>query len=513
MAEHEHVHGHSADFGAQATGHAHEHGHGPGQVPGHMHTHEHDHEHEEAAPEKGAQKVTVEDVGPARKCLTIEVPPERIAKKLETGFEKLADDAVLPGFRKGRAPMRLIEKRFGTSMRDDTRAQLLSECYHQAIEELKLDVLGEPEVKDLDKIKLPDSGSLVFKVEVEVSPTFELPELTGIEVQRPAVEVNDQAVGTEMERLREHFAVAVAVTDAAVQADDHLTCDVRILKGTNASPVASGDDELMHLPETPVLVTGEKRGYKGVIAGLIVEDAGRLLAGKRIGDIINVSMTGPKGHENERIRDQAVTLIARIDKIERFTPAATETLPERLGVASLDELKQRIRLMIEERAKAEQQDALRRQVCDYLMEKVKMDLPAGLSGRQAARLLQRQAMEMAYRGVPEEKIEEQIAELRTVSEEQARTQLKLFFLLDQAAKKLGIEVSEAEVNGTIASLAVQRGRRPEKLRQEMQRNGQLEQVYLQVRENKTLEKILESAKIVDQGAAAAPAAAAAPSST
>ena len=168
--------------GEQAHDHAHE---------GHDHTHE----HADDKPARGEQKVTVEDTGPARKALTIEVPAERIAAKIETSFGRLKSDAILPGFRRGRAPQRLLEKRFGTSIRDEVRGQLLSECYSQAIEDEKLDVIGEPDVADFDSITLPESGPLTFRVEVEVSPKVELPPLEGIEVKKAKMEVTDEQVG------------------------------------------------------------------------------------------------------------------------------------------------------------------------------------------------------------------------------------------------------------------------------------------------------------------------------
>ena len=145
---------------------------------------------------------------------------------------------------------------------------------------------------------------------------------------------------------------------------------------------------------------------------------------------------------------------------------------------------------------------MHQQVADHLLEKVSLDLPEGLTGRQAARVLRRQAMEMAYRGVPEQEIEQKIAELRGSSEEDARKQLKLFFILDQAAKQLEVDVTEQEINGRVAMLAMQQGRRPEKLRQQMQRAGELEHLYLQIREQKTLDKIIEKAKVTEVDAPA-----------
>ena len=118
-----------------------------------------------------------------------------------------------------------------------------------------------------------------------------------------------------------------------------------------------------------------------------------------------------------------------------------------------------------------------------------------MTGRQAQRTLQREAMELAYRGVPQQEIDQQIAERRADTEEKARRHLKLFFIIDAAAEQLKVEVTEAEINGRIAMIALHQGRRPEKLRQHLQRSGELEFLVLQIREQKTLEAILEKAKV------------------
>ena len=119
---------------------------------------------EETKPE---QTVKVEDAGPALKRLSVELPESRIKDKIESMYTELSDDAVLPGFRKGRAPRRLLEKRFKSSMSDQLKGQLISESYTQAIEDESLEVIGEPDVKDFDKIEVPEKGSLKYVVEVD----------------------------------------------------------------------------------------------------------------------------------------------------------------------------------------------------------------------------------------------------------------------------------------------------------------------------------------------------------
>ncbi|GAB4187551.1 MAG: trigger factor [Phycisphaeraceae bacterium] len=446
---------------------------------------------EETKPE---QTVTVEDAGPALKRITIELPESRIKDKIESMYKELRDDAVLPGFRRGRAPRRLLEKRFKSSLTQQLKSQLISESYAQAIEDERLDVIGEPEVKDIDKLEVPESGPFKFVVEVEIAPKVELPPFDQIKVNKPVYEVTDADVDQEIERYCERFGKPITVEDGGAEPGDYLSCDVVVLAGKDA-----GDDaeKLIDSPDTYVLVPGKDRDDKGHVAGIVVDDLRKQLKGKKPGDTVTLSLTGPEGHENEKIKGQPITIKLAIKKIERVEPAPVEDLPGLLGVESVDELKSRIRQMIEQRREQNQRADMHNQVAEYLLENVKLELPKGVTGRQTARVLQRKQLELAYRGVPEEEIAQQIAELRESSEESAIRQLKLFFILDQAAKDLNVEVSENEINGRIAAMAYQQGRRPEKLRQEMYKQGQIEQLYLQVREQKVMDQILEKATITE----------------
>lgn len=446
---------------------------------------------EETKPE---QTVKVEDAGPALKRISVELPESRIKEKIESMYVELRDDAVLPGFRRGRAPRRLLEKRFKSSMSGQLKSQLLSESYTQAIEDEGLDVIGEPDVKDIDKLEVPEKGAMKYVVEVEVAPKVELPAFDKIKVNKPVFEVTDADVDAEIEPYRERFGKPNTIEDGKSEEGDYLSTDVTVLAGENAKDDA---EKLLEAPDTYVRVTGKKRDYKGHVAGIVVDDLGKLMKGKKPGDTETISMTGPAGHENEKIKGQPITIKIAIKKIERIDPAPIEDLPGLMGVESVDDLKARIKQMLEQRHEQNQRADMHKQVAEYLTENVELELPKGVTGRQTARVLQRQQMELAYRGVPEDEIAQKIAEMREGSEEEAIRQLKLFFILDQAAKDLEVEVQENEINGRIAMMAYQQGRRPEKLRQEMHKRGQIEQLYLQVREQKVMDQIIEKASVTE----------------
>ena len=444
--------------------------------------------------EKPKQTVTTEDVGPARKKLTIEVPQERISARVEEQYGKLQDEAVLPGFRKGRAPRRLLNKRFGNSILEDVKGQIFSEAYTQAIEDQKLEVIGEPEIKDFAKIKLPESGPLIFTVEVEIVPAVTLPSFEGIEVTKPKLDVTDEDVAKEINRLSESSGKMKEVVEGEVQVKDFVQGDVKVRAGENAGEDA---ELIMHQPGAYVLVNGEDLGFKGHIAGIVVDDLGKQLPGKKVGDQFVLSVTGPAVHEIEKIKGQPITITLKIEKLHRVDAVPHDKIHEQLGLDSLDDVKAKIREALESRRDRQQQGVLHDQVSKYLLENVDLSLPEGLTSRQSLRILRRSALDMAYKGVPQDQIDLKLAELRKNSEEEARKQLKLFFILDAASKVLEVEVDDQEINGRIAMLAQQQNRRPEKLRQEMSRSGEIENLFLQIREQKTLDLIIAKAKVTE----------------
>lgn len=446
--------------------------------------------------DKLEQTVEVENAGPARKVLTITVPESRIKDKIESTYSTLTDEAQVPGFRRGKAPRALLERRFADTIKSDVRGQLLSESYTQAVEEHDFDVLGEPDVKDIDDLEVPESGDFVFKVEIEVTPDVELPKFGDIKVTRKPAEVSDEDVDKEIASLRDrHGKMSTAGAEETVKAEDYLMSAVTIYAGEHTDQPGDDVEVLQQQDSSYVLVGGESRDYKGHVLGIVIDDLGKKLDGKKTGDVVFLSRTGPSSHENEKIRDQPITLKITINSIERLEPAPLDEVIQGMGMESEDELKERVREFAQRRAEQEQSADLHKQVREALVEKVELELPEGVTGRQVERTLRRKQMELMYQGQSPEDVEQALAESRQDSEDEAKRQLKEFFILDRASKDLDIDVSENELNSQIAMMAMQQGQRPEKMRQQMMQQGQIEQLYLQIRESKTIEKIIEQATV------------------
>jgi trigger factor len=433
--------------------------------------------------------VKIEDAGPARKVLTIEVPAAAIAAKLEDNFRSLQNEAAIPGFRKGHAPKKLLERRFGSDIRKEVCSQLVGESYTAAVEKNELRVLGEPDIKDAANLKLPESGPLSVTIEIEVVPDVTLPELKGIAVQKPVFVVTDEQVDAEIARFGEMYGQPKPVERTSH--NDYITADITI-KGEDGSVLVEQKAQQMVVP-------GEQRKFKGVVSGIVIEDLGNLLNDKQPGDVVTVTAAGPEGHETEKLRGQKLAIDISIQRIERLEPMTAAQLTEAMGLENEAALRGRVKERLDQQAANQQRSAMAGQVVKHLLASVELTLPEKLSARQAEGILRRRAMEMMYQGSKPADIEQNLADLRASSQETAQRELKALFILDAVARKLEVEVSEAEVNGRVAELAAQRGVRPERVREEMSKGGQLEQLYVQIREEKAVLKVLEDAKVSDIG--------------
>jgi trigger factor len=451
----------------------------------------------EAEPEFVYQ-VKIEDAGPAIKKVSVEIPAERIQSKLAEQFKELRKEAAIPGFRVGHAPAKLIEKRFANDVKEQVRRNLISESYGQAVEKNNLQVLGDPQFDNSKEIVLPDSGPLSYSFEVEVQPDMTLPSLEGIRVKKPKIEVKDENVDQAMSNLREQQGALVPVEDRGVQNKDYITADVHIKVDGNV---------VSHHHDAQIVVR------PGRIADIDLPDLDQQLAGTKVGETKTVTAKAADTHPSEQVRGKDVAIEIAVKDIKRLELAEiTTAFLNDLGFENEAELRQALREQMVERIDYDIAQAQREQVSKYLLENTFFDLPARLSAKQIDRVMQRKSIDLLMRGVPQEQVDKHLDPLRAGVRDEALRELKLFFILQKIAAQQGADVDEAELNGRVAMLAAQRGVRPEKLKHEMSTDGSLSSLYVQMREQKALDKILESAQIeevdVSAAAPAAPAAAA-----
>jgi trigger factor len=446
-----------------------------------------------ATTEQPAYTVTIEDAGPACKRVKITIPVEAVESRLAESMGVMASQTVLPGFRKGKAPRSLIERRFGPAIRLETRNQLIADAYSKAIQDHQLKPVGEPQMeKESDALELKPGQPLEFSLTVEVVPDFDLPVLEGLTIKRPVIEVADEHVNLELQRQQFRFGHAERI-QGPFQAYDRILCDAEVYREGESEAFFKTDQALLVYPSP------DDQG-KGQVLGLLIDNLADQLSDKRVGDRITIETTGPASHEREDIRGKKLRVELTIRDAERITPASTDQLITRFGLGTEENLRGQLRVGLEQRRDAEQRSAMREQVYEHLIRSVDFPLPERLSESQITRTLQRQRVELLHQGMEAEEVEHRLAEFRAESESLARNRLKLLFVLAKAADKFGVEVSGQEINAQIAAMAARRGERPEALRDQMQKTGLINEVALQIREHKTADVILAKAHTTDVSA-------------
>ncbi len=468
-------------------------------------------------PRTAKNTVVVEDAGPCKKKVTIEVPEETIKDMADEQYRELRREAVLPGFRKGRAPRRLLEKRFGKETSESVKLKLLAEASEAAIKGKELDVLTDPDI-DYEHIDLPETGPMKFDFEVEVRPEFELPALEGIGVTRPKLEVTDEQIDREIEQLQRWSGTWTPKEQGKIEQDDQIIADVRLdvelteEEKTQQAAVAEGKAEeeagQTKIPEGETKLDNIEVYVRpnGFVGPIPVEKLDELLVGAKAGEKKTATAEVPQTYFREEFQGRKVGVEIDIKDIKRLKPAEiNEHFLQRYSVASVDELRDRIRDNLQARIETQVRSDMSDQVYQHLLDNTDFELPMDIVARQAGNVLQRQYMSLLSRGLSRQQIEEQMEQLKAGSEEEAKQQLKTFFIMDKVADKLDMDVSDEEINGHIAQVAIQRGQRPEKLKEQMERDGSLAQFRLDVRQSKCINKLLESANITEQEAEEKPA--------
>ena len=433
--------------------------------------------------------ITLEEAGPARKRLIFTIPADVVTAKIEESLGTLRNQTVIPGFRKGKVPSSLLERKFGSSVREETRNTLIGEAWKAALEEHELKTLGEPEpVGDPTEVKVEEGKPFTFTLEVEVMPVFDLPDFDNIKLTRPVVEVNDEHIEEEIERQKTRSGNLEPVEGTVSEGD--------FLIG-HASVTLNGSDDIFYQTEQTRIAVPAKDGG-GQVLGLFLDDLGKTLKSVSQGDEIKINTVGSDEHEMEEVRGAKVEITLNVVQTVRVVPLDEDTLLQTFGLDSADMLQEQIKLALERRRDQDQSMVLRQQAIAAISDMVEMELPEKTSANQAERDLQRLRTDLQSSGrYSEDEVESKVAEARNGSDEESHKRLKAFFILSKLAEHFHVTVNEGEVNTKIAELAMQNGVRPDEMRNNLTKQGQLSQIEAVVREDKAADQLVAACTVTE----------------
>ncbi|MGC8625728.1 MAG: trigger factor [Phycisphaerae bacterium] len=426
-----------------------------------------------------ALETSVEEISGVIRKVNVTVPETRIKNKYETVMNTLIKDAALPGFRKGRVPRRLLEKRFKADIRNDVRSQILSESISEVLKTHNLQPLGEPKLIP-EMPEVPEAGTMKFAVECEVLPEFTLPDLSAVELKKPMLGVTEERMNLAREHLRGNLAEMREVPEIAA-AEDHITADIRILDAAGAVVENLPQQHLHFAPDF-------------TLAGIHIEGFDGHLRGAKAESIVSIDVTLPPDFKREDLRGQKATVELRIAKIMRqVRPELTEELAKANGFDDLNDLNESLRRAIEDRLQIEAARLLREQVVEKLGEIITIEVPPSLLKNTTARMAQNIMQQAAQSGQQPQLTPDMMERLRGAAEPLA----KVDAIVLRLAERFGIDVLDNEVNAEVAMIADMNGLRPEQLLHRMTKTGQLDSLRFDLLHRKVLDRAAAQCKITE----------------
>ncbi|MEV6379353.1 trigger factor [Streptomyces sp. NPDC051773] len=425
-------------------------------------------------------KSAVETLNPTRVRLSIEVPFEELKDSLDAAYKKINQQVTVKGFRKGKIPARVIDQRFGRgAVLEEAVNDALPKFYTDAVNEAELNVLGQPEV---DITELKDGETLNFTAEVDVRPTIEIPDYSGIEVEVDAVEVTEEDVEKAVEQLRERFASTSPVERAAEDGDVvTLDLEAKVDGEVLEDGVAEGVSYTIGSGE---LLDGIDDAVKGLEAGGETTFTSELKGG---------SAAGKEAEVTVKVSQVAARELPALD--DEFAQLASE-------FDTLEELRADSRKRLENMKQYDQATQAQERVLEKLLELVEVPVPEKLLEDEInTRKHNLEHHQLGQMGLDLEKYLE--IQGKTVEEFDAETKeaavkgIKTQFVLDELVSKEKLNVNQEELTEHLMRRAASSGMSPDQFAQAVVQNNQVQLLVGEVARGKALALVVESSTVKD----------------
>src|SRR5512135_520390 len=329
--------------------------------------------------------VQISDVGPCKKHLKVAIARSEIDRQFDESLGELKKEAAVPGFRPGRAPRQLVERRFRKQVADQVKSTLLMACLEQLDDDYDLNPITPPQL-DVAAIELPQEGPLRFEMELEVRPEFNLPAYKALTVQRPVKTINDADVDVQLARFLERYAQLVPKLEGSAAIGDFVTADIRFHRDGQT---------LNEVKETQFRLQPELRFQDGSMPNL-----GAALSGVKPGESREVDALIGSGSADPSLRGQTVRVTFTAHDLKQLRlPEVNASFLNSIGFDSEDDLRQALREILERRLRTQQREAIRREILDALLTETPFDLPADLVARQEKSTIRRLVMGLRKEGL------------------------------------------------------------------------------------------------------------------
>ena len=425
--------------------------------------------------------VVVEELAPCRKKLKVDVQAERVDEALKHVVDDFQKHAKIPGFRPGKAPRAMIEKRFASEIDDELRRTFVPRIFREVVAQEKLHVVGSPRIEEL---KFEKGAPLSFSTVVEFIPAFDLPDYRSMRLTSQELgQVTDADVDEALQRLATAHADYKDIEGRSAQEGDFAVIDF--------TSTCEGKPLLEIAPAAKNLAQNQNL-WMWLKPDVFLPGFCAQLYGMQLEEQKQVEVELPSDFEIEPLRGKKVVFSVTLRKLkERVLPPLDETFAHERFKVSLNELRAGLRQDLE----AQRERVRRRNLAGELMQKleeaVKCELPDTLVQQQTQHVIYDIVRENQSRNVPDSMLEERRDEIFKSAGQQARARVKTGIILSRIAKEENLQVTEQEMNDQMTWMANEHNMSPAQLVAQLDKANALGQVERDLLNQKTMDYLIE----------------------
>ncbi len=425
-------------------------------------------------------KVEVQELTPVKRALKVEIPQDVVSREFAQAYALLRRKVKVPGFRPGKAPLSILERRFGREVEEDVVQKLVPDYYRKAIADAGLIPVELPAI---EQISIKKDAPLSFMATVEIRPKISLSNYVGIHLKRQAISVKDAAVEKALTQLQhQHSQLESHEPGRGIQTGDYVIIDFEGFAGGVALAEAKGEGFLLEV------------GSKTLAAP--IEDT---LIGRKGSETFETDITLPEDHQNKEWAGKEILFKIKIHEVKRkVLPPLEDDFAKELGSTSLDELRARLRAEIENRLTSERTAQEKEQLIKQLIAQHTFQVPPSMVEREFQDVLYRLRNQDRFAGSA---TQEAASDLKAIQEQYrpvAEDRAKGRILLQSIAEQEGFSVGPQEVDQEIALMAKGMRTTPQEMKNWiLSQQGSLEGLKTKMLERKALEFIHSKAIFVE----------------
>jgi len=423
--------------------------------------------------------VSVENLAPCKKLVRVELDAAAVNAAFDAITKDIQKQASLPGFRPGKAPRDMVIKKYAAEIKDEAKRKLIGDNYRKAIEEQKLQVIGYP---DIEEVQFERGQALTFTATVETAPDFQLPEYKGLPAVLESKVVTDGDLEHALDLLRNQHVKYQTATRPLAKGDVAVvnytgTCEGKPI--TELAPTAKGLTEQKNF----WVETADGSFIPGFAAQLIGAQAGekRTVNVEYPADFVTPQLQGKKG----------VYEVELLEVKEKVLPALDEEFAKKFGAENLESFKANVRKDLENELKYSQSRAVRNQVVRALLGRVNFDLPETAVAAETRNVVYDLVRQNTERGVGRELIEKQKDEIYSYAAGSAKDRVKLAFLVGRIAEQEKV-IRKAQQLAMMYQISL------DQFLKDLKKRDGVNELYEQVLHEKVLE-LLEKHAVISEG--------------